>query len=171
MPEDPNWYLVQTKPGRHAAALDNLRRQGVETFSPLKAATVQRFGRRQRVIEPAFPGYIFVRFDPEQIRWRTLNSTIGVSKIVSFEANRPAPVPTGLVDQLRLRCDESGMLRALDDLRPGDRVRIVEGPFADLIANVDAASGGETVRLLLSMMGQQIALTVPRESVERSGGS
>ncbi|MDO9488351.1 MAG: transcriptional activator RfaH [Sphingomonadaceae bacterium] len=168
MPEDTCWYLVQTKPGHHDIAQANLQRQGVETFAPLKAVTIRRFGRMQRVVAPAFPGYLFVRFDPEQVRWRALNNTLGVSKIVSFEANRPAAVPAGLVEQIRLRCDDAGFLKPIDDLRPGDRVKILDGPFAALLASVEEARGGETVRLLLSMMGQRIAVTLPREAVARS---
>lgn len=168
MPGDTYWYLVQIKPGHHGTARTNLERQGVETFAPLQTATVRRFGRLQRVVEPAFPGYLFVRFDPERVRWRALNSTLGVSKIVSFEPNRPAAVPAELVDQIRLRCDDAGFLKPIDDLRPGDRVRIVDGPFAALFASVDQARGSEAVRLLLSMMGQRIKVMVPRALVARS---
>lgn len=168
--KEPRWYLAQTKPGQHKVALNNLHRQGVETFFPLRSATVRRFGRLQKIVEPAFPGYIFVRFDPERVSWRTMNSTYGVSRVVSFEPNRPAAVPLDLVEQIQLRCDEAGFLKPLDDLRPGDQVRIVDGPFAELVCSVETLSGGERVRLLLSLMGQQIRVTLPRGSVAHATG-
>lgn len=162
------WYLLQLKPGRWKIAASNLARQGVETFLPLRRMERRRLGRVQRVSEPAFPGYMFAHFDPEQLRWRSLNSTYGVSKIVMLEADRPAPVPTGLVEELRLRCDEAGYLKAMDDLKPGDRARIASGPFADLTCKIDKLSGGDMVRVLLALMGQTVAVTLPREALVRS---
>lgn len=162
------WYLLQLKPGRWKLAASNLARQGVETFLPLRRTERRRLGRVQRLSEPAFPGYMFARFDPEQQRWRSLNSTYGVSKVVMLEVDRPAPVPRGLVEELRLRCDEAGYLKAVDDLRPGDRARIASGPFADLMCNIDKLSGGDMVRVLLALMGQTVAVTLPREALVRS---
>lgn len=168
--EQTPWYLVRVKPGQHKLALSNLARQGIEVFAPLRAHAARRFGRLQQVVEPAFPGYLFVRFAPGVVRWRALNSTYGVAKVVSFQPDRPATVPTELIEQIRLRCDEQGLLRSLDELQPGDRVRIVDGPFADLVCSVDSLSGGERVRLLLAVMGREVPLTVRRASLIRTEG-
>jgi transcriptional antiterminator RfaH len=164
---EESWYLLQLKPGRWRVAADNLARQGVETFLPLRLIERRRLGRVQRVKEPAFPGYMFARFDPGRLRWRSLNSTYGVSKVVMLEADRPAAVPAGLVEELRLRCDDAGYLKAIDDLRPGDLARIASGPFADLMCNIDKLSGGDMVRVLLALMGQTVAVTLPREALIR----
>lgn len=168
MPEESHlqWWLVQFRAGQHRLAVANLRRQGVETFCPMRMAVVNRFGKQSQTMIPAFPSYAFVCADARHVSWRAVSNTYGVSRVVGFRPHQPARVPTELIEQLRLRCDKEGLLRPLDDLKSGDRVKIMHGPFANLVCDVDRLSGGETVRLLLSIMGHDVGVRVARSDVE-----
>ena len=101
------WFLAQLKPNSAAIAERNLKRQGFRTFLPLQEQTRQRYGRFVTVLQPLFPGYIFVAFDPSKGGWRAINATLGNTRLVSFGKD-PAPVPLDLISQLMLRCDRSG---------------------------------------------------------------
>ena len=164
---EARWYVAQVKPSGFARAEANLDRQGFETFMPQRRKTV-RHGRQMRdVLCPVFPGYLFIKFGLERADWRKINSTFGVSKLISFEAGKPAPVPDALIAGLRARCDNHHVLQPLDELHTGVRVRMLSGAFAEFIGEVEEMVANDCVRLLFELMGQTTRVDVPRGDVER----
>ena len=104
-----DWYLIQFKPNSYRLAERNLHRQGFETFLPMQKITRRKASRFVSDLKPLFPGYMFVSVNSELAPWRSINSTIGVSRLVSFEG-KPKPLPLQLISGLMLRCDASGTL-------------------------------------------------------------
>lgn len=146
------WFLAQLKPNSANIAEKNLNRQGFEIFLPFEEETKQRGGKFVTAVRPLFPGYIFVSFDATNGPWRAVNSTSGITRLVSFGVT-PAPVPLDLVSKLMLRCDTSGKLLPPKLLKPGDRVRVKRGPFADLVAEIETIAPDQRVWVLLDIMG------------------
>lgn len=161
------WYVAQIKPNGFDRAIANLARQGFQTFSPMQNKTVRHARQLKNVLRPVFPGYLFVEFGAERSDWRKINSTFGVSKLISFEAGTPAPVPDALMAGLRARCDNHHVLQPLDDLHSGERVRMLSGAFADFVGEVEAMVANDCVRLLFELMGQATRVDVPLGDVER----
>lgn len=154
-----SWYLTQLKPNCAWIAEKNLNRQGFETFLPLEEATTERRGKFVTNVQPLFPGYIFVRLDVSKGSWRSVNSTYGVTRLVSFGA-APAPVPHQLVDSIQSRCDDTGKLLPPDKLKPGDKVSLASGPLAHFIAHIDEILPDQRVWVLLDIMGGQTRVKV-----------
>ena len=78
------WYLLQFKPNAHRLAERNLQRQGFLTFLPMRDVTKRKAISFVNQLYPLFPGYMFVSFDPNEALWHKINSTFGVSKLVSL---------------------------------------------------------------------------------------
>lgn len=155
MPEqhrDSVWFLAQIKPNSHAIAARNLARQRFATFLPMHEETRRARGRFVTQLRPLFPGYIFVALDLAQGGWQKVNSTQGVTRLVSL-GKAPTPVPHALVDQLMLRCDSDGKLQPSAAFSPGDRVALTGGPFADFVATVESIAPDRRVYVLLDLMG------------------
>ena len=165
--DEEKWYVAQIKPNGLARAEANLDRQGFETFMPLRRRTVRHARQMRDVLRPVFPGYLFVKFGSERADWRKVNSTFGVSKLISFEVGKPAPVPDALIAGLRARCDDHFVFQPVDDLRTGARVRMLSGAFADFVGEVEKMVANDRVRLLFDLMGQTTRVDVPRGDVER----
>ena len=159
-----SWFLAQLKPNSGHIAERNLKRQGFRTFLPMEDATKQVRGKFVDVLRPLFPGYIFVSFDMTLGHWRAINSTYGLTRLVSFGKD-PAPVPLDIVCQLMLRCDASGKLLPPKLLKPGDQVRLATGPFADFVATVESIAPDRRVFVLLDIMGGQTRVAVPVEQL------
>ena len=130
-----NWFLASLKPNCSHIAQRNLKRQGYQTFLPLEEVTQQRRGQFATAKRPLFPGYIFVAFNAAMGHWRTVNSTFGITRLVSF-GQQPSSVPLGIVSQLLLRCDAAGVLLPPKRLQPGDQVCLTTGPFANFVAEI-----------------------------------
>ncbi len=158
------WYVVQTRPNKESLAERELLNQGYGAFYPRRLKTRRHARKIQTVLAPLFPSYIFVQLDLESDRWRSVNGTRGVARIVAFD-NLPTAVPDGLVDALRAGCDDSGVLNNAEMLVAGRRVRIVAGPFADFIGTLERLDGNRRAWVLLEIMGRQLQVVVPCRSV------
>lgn len=158
------WFLAHLRPNCFHIAERNLKRQGFPTFLPLEEKTVRRKGRFVQSLVPLFSGYMFISIDPLLGQWRPVNSTYGVTRIVSF-GQEPAAVPLEIVNELMLRCDPSGRILPPKMLQPGDRVRITTGPFADFVAEVEKIAPDRRVWVLMELMGGQTRVAVSPASL------
>lgn len=154
-----SWFLAQLKPNCANIAYKNLSRQGFQTFLPMVEITRQRGDKFVTGMQPLFPGYIFVAFDKTLAFWRAVNSTYGITKLVSFGIE-PAVLPSDLVAQLMLRCDEKGKLLPPKLLKPGDTVNLTTGPFANFVAEVEKIAPDHRVWVLLEIMGGRTRVAV-----------
>ncbi len=159
------WYLIQFKPNSHRLAERNLQRQGFETFLPMQKITRRKASRFVSDLKPLFPGYMFVSVNSEHAPWRTINSTIGVSKLVSFEG-KPKPLPLQLISGLMLRCDVSGTLLPPKSLSEGDSVEMLTGPFAYFVATVDTIDPEQRIWVLMDFMGQKTRMQVTADRLQ-----
>jgi transcriptional antiterminator RfaH len=167
-PRSPrSWHIAQLKPGGLGRAAENLARQGIATFMPLREVTRRRSGRLERRVRPIFPGYLFLQVPPGARPWRSINATYGVARLVAFAGETPAEVPEALMEGLFARVGPGELLLPPDDFRAGDRVRIVAGPFATLLAEIEAMPEQGRIFALLDIMGRCVRTEVTPAQVER----
>lgn len=164
------WFVVRTHPRGEFKALANILRQGFDAYLP-RYLKRRRHARKADIVQsPLFPGYLFVEMDPDQARWRALNSTVGVSELVCSNG-RPAPLPEDVIADIREREDARGyvVLGRQSALKPGDRVRITEGAMADQVGIFDCLSDRDRVFLLLDLLGRQVRVTMPLGALAPAG--
>lgn len=160
------WYVAEILQRREALAQRHLARQGFASFCPRFSKTRRHARRVDCVLAPVFPGYMFVRFDRNRDQWHSINGTFGVKRLVgTSSAGRPQAMPATAMRALFARCNGdiiSGLFTALE---PGQQVRIVSGPFADRLANVERLDDHGRVRVLLDILGGQTPLALPLSAV------
>ena len=160
------WYVVHTQPNGEGKADLNLRRQGFATYLP-RYARRRRHARRQEVVKrPLFPRYLFVGLDLARDRWRAVQSTLGVNRLV-LAGEEPLPVPDGVVDAIRAREDGDGLvaLGLPAGVGPGSRIRLVDGIFADAKGVIERIADDRRVAILLELLGREVRVFVSPASV------
>lgn len=146
------WYAVQTQPSRGHIATLNLERQGFCTFVPMvMRRRMANAGKVFDRLEPLFPAYQFVKLDLERDQWRSINGTLGVSRLVTF-GDRPAHLERGFVEALLNNADERSVVGFKEELKAGDQVRVIGGVFDDLIGTLLEKKGGDRVIVLMSLL-------------------
>ena len=98
-------------------------------------------------------------FDPESGSWRQINSTIGVSKLISF-GDQPSQIPLDLISGLMARCSSGGKLLSSNQLNKGDAVKLLTGPFENYIAKVETIDADQRVWVLMELMGRVTRISV-----------
>ena len=156
------WCVVRTLPREENRAELNLLRQGYNAYCPRLKRQVRHARKTSWKMSPVFPGYLFVSIDPAKTQWRAIQSTFGVAGLVRF-GDRPATLPCGLVETLRLRSGPDGLVSS-PPLHVGDRVRVVGGAFDDWIGDVLSLPENDRVSLLLTAASRSIEVTFPISS-------
>lgn len=161
------WIAIYTKPKQERVAVENIERQGYEAYCPMIKRRVSHARKVQTVLRPFFPSYIFVKLDDQASQWSPLLSTKGVASIVRF-GDRLGSVPRALVDQLK-SYEADGLLRlaAAPKFASGEKVKVTDGPFKDLIAQVLSVSDNDRIWLLLDLMGQSVRVRHDAWSISR----
>lgn len=158
------WYAAQVQPRRERLALAHLARQDFATYCPVVKRTRRLGGRSVTGEEAMFPGYVFVAFDIQRERWRSVNGTIGVMRLISF-GTQPAPLPQGFVERLQDLAGTGGLVRYAETFQPGDSVRIVGGAFNGLCGALASGGARERVTVLLQLLSGETKVTLPRASL------
>jgi len=157
------WFLVHTLPKSEVRAEVHLRAQGFRTCLPQINKTIRHARRFRSVQAPLFPRYMFLILDLSRDRWLSVRSTIGVSTLFACEG-RPIPVPAGVVEDLISSYDQ-GLGRVDFELARGQSVRILSGPFADLIGTLDRLDAAGRTRVLLEIMSTAVPVILHREAL------
>jgi transcription elongation factor/antiterminator RfaH len=162
--ENERWFLVHTQPQSERKAKLHLGAQGFRTYLPEIQKTVRHARQLRTVRAPLFPRYMFLILDPGRDRWLSVRSTVGVSSLFTCE-DRPVPVPNGVVEALIAHTNEDGLALFDAGLRTGQTVRILSGPFYDFVGTLERLDGAGRVRVLLTMMGTAVPVTLHRSAL------
>jgi len=154
------WFVIQTHARAELRAQANLSRQAFTSFLPRFRRTKRGARRDEQILVPVFPGYLFVKFDPDRDQWRVINSTFGVRRLVSFSSERPQPMPEPAMDALLARCDEQLITRPLPQFAKGDEVRLMTGALANTIGRIEDFDDKGRVDVLLELLGRVMRVKV-----------
>jgi len=158
---DRDWYLLHSRPRQEEIAAEHLQRQGYGVYLPRLRLPRLRRSRWCESIEPLFARYLFVGVVTGEQALSPILSTRGVGRLVRFGV-RYQPVPSALLASLRAHEGDDGIhVLQSAGLQPGDRVRIIAGPFAGLDAIFQSEQGADRVRVLLELIGTTAGATLP----------
>lgn len=158
--EELLWYCVKTKPKQEGIATRLLRSElGLEVFCPKIRFKRARSTGVAWVNEAMFPGYIFARFVYPEL-YRRIAVTSGVAKTLSF-GGRPCILDEQIIEGLRQYVADGETVEIASEIKEGEEVKVVEGPFAGVRALVTRIlPARERVAILLNMLGQEREIEV-----------
>jgi len=157
------WLVVQTKPKHEDVAELNLARQGYTVFLPKLKKRKRVRGQWQVVVIPLFPRYLFIDVDLENEDLAPVRSTIGVLSLVRF-GYEIVPVPNEVIEFLQAQQDpdQGAKDESAWPHKKGDKVEILEGPFAGLAGIFDVSKDEERAFLFIELLGRATRVAVDR---------
>jgi transcriptional antiterminator RfaH len=162
------WFCLKSKPRQEAVAVRNLKAVGeIEIFFPRIRRTRRGHEKNKEVVEPLFPGYIFVKFNPEDSQG-TVKSTRGVLHLVS-KGGKAVDVENKVIEELKALGPE-GILSMLDEeLKVGAKIKVIRGIFAGSEGEVlKLATPQKRIAVLLTLLGAQQSVEMPMDDVTQS---
>jgi transcriptional antiterminator RfaH len=151
--------------------LENLERQGYTCYLPMFPVQKIRRTKLTTVEESLFPRYLFIELDtgPQGLDWGPIRSTMGVNRLVRFGLEA-AKVDQRVIDFLR---ENESNLRAApaEHFTPGERLTVLDGPFAGLGAVFQIMESEKRVIVLIEMLARQVKVAVAPSSVRKQAAN
>jgi transcriptional antiterminator RfaH len=150
------WSVVQTETSREDIARFFLKARQFETYLP-KIKTQRRIG-------PLFPGYLFVRIERS---WWQIDNTVGVIQVLK-SGDQPARLKDEIISTIKAQ-EKGGLVKLPEPkrLKPGDKIRIKQGSFANHLAIYQGMSGKDRSRVLLEFLGRKVMVEIPQADVQQ----
>jgi transcriptional antiterminator NusG len=176
MTNERSWYVVHCYSGYENKVRHNLE-QRIDTMGmkdrifdviiPTQEEIEVKEGKRRTVERHVFPGYVLVNMVMSEESWYVVRNTPGVTGFVGM-GNQPTPLRPEEVSQI-LRTMEAEAPRVKVTYRPGERVRIVDGPFNDFrgtVAEIDMEKS--KVRVMVNFFGRETPVELDFLQVEKA---
>ncbi|MBK9123325.1 MAG: transcription termination/antitermination protein NusG [Chloroflexi bacterium] len=175
---DPNrrWYVVHCYSGHENkvkhAVLQRIQTMGMQdkifdVLIPTAEEIEVKEGKQRKVEKRVFPGYILVEMKMDEDSWYVVRNTTGVTGFVGM-GSEPTPLSEDEVKKI-MRQMESEVPVVKVNFKLGDKVRIVSGPFNDIIGVVsDIYPDRNKVKVLVSFFGRETPVEVDFLEVEKT---
>lgn len=160
---EKHWYVLHTYSGYEDSVAFNLQQRiesmGMEdkifaVLVPKEKKIKIKDGKRVTVEEKIFPGYVLVEMIVTDDSWYVVRNTPNVTGFVG-SGTIPTPISDAEITFLQKRMGVEEPKHKID-VRAGDLVRIMDGPFKDYegkVAETDDEKG--KVKVLVSIFGRE----------------
>ncbi len=174
-PKGKAWYVIHSYSGYEDRVKRNLE-QRIESMGmqdkifrvivPTEEEIEVKDGQRRITKRKIFPGYILVEMILTDDSWYVVRNTPGVTGFVGM-GNKPTPLRPEEVQRILKRM-EAEAPKVKVTFRPGQRVRIIDGPFTDFVGTVDEINEERgKVRVLVSFFGRETPVELDFLQVEK----
>lgn len=169
------WYIVHTYSGYENKVKVNLEKRieymnmGDKIFRievPQKTVTQMKAGKKQEKEEKIFPGYVLVEMIMDEDSWYVVRHTSGVTKFVG-SAKKPIPARESEIKKI-LHRSTSQVEKIELDVKVGDKVRIISGPFADFDADIiEVYPDKSKLRANVSIFGRETPVELEYKQINK----
>ena len=167
------WYIVHTYSGYENKVKVNLEKRieytnmGDKIFRievPQKTVVQMKGGKKQEKEEKVFPGYVLVEMIMDEDSWYVVRHTSGVTKFVG-SVKKPIPVKESEIKRILHRTSSE---KVELDVKPGDKVRIISGPFADFDADIiEVYPDKSKLRANVSIFGRETPVELEYKQINK----
>jgi len=174
--DDRKWYVVHCYSGYENKVKRNLEQRITsmdmegyifDVVVPTEEEIEVREGKRRTYQRRVFPGYILVQMVMTDASWYVVRNTPGVTGFVGM-GSKPTPLREEEVQRIIKRM-EAEAPKVKVTFKQGQKVRIIQGPFADFIGTVDDINMEKgKVRVMVSFFGRETPVELDFLQVEKA---
>ena len=172
---EKHWFVIHTYSGHEERVKKNLeqRMKLMESGDDISQVVVPtedevevRSGQKRTVTKKILPGYVLVQMKMSDQSWNMVRNTPGVTGFVG-SGTEPVPLREEEIDQiLKQMVVETPKVKV--GFKPGQSIRVTDGPFTDFVGIVDEISTGKgKVKVLLSLFGRETPVELDFLQVEK----
>ena len=171
-----HWYAIHTYSG-YEDAVERYLKQRVDSLQmndkifaiivPKEKKIKIKNGKRRTVEEKIYPGYVLVDMRLTDDSWYVVRNTPRVTGFVGADAATPLPLSEPEVAELMGRMGDRDTKFRID-LRLGDLVKIIDGPFKDYDAKVSEIDNEKgKVKVLVPIFGRDTVVELDSLQVQK----
>ena len=173
---EKEWYVVNTYSGHESKVKEKLEMRassmGMEDYILRvvvpEAKEVDANGKEK--VKKLFPGYILVEMVMTDEAWFIVRNTPGVTGFIgsSGKGAKPFPLTPAEVDKV---LSSMGMSRldAESDLKEGEKVKIISGPFEGMYGTIKSVDIEKAMlEVIVDLFGQETTVELEFSQISKS---
>ena len=182
VPAGIDWLVAMPRPGCERMLAHDASRHGMAACLPLERVLIssRRFGTTA-IERPLFRGYVFIAVPSARQGYAAIAKLDGMGALLMRQglSDWPEPVTVkgavieainraeieGWFDQVETRALAAKAARKIRHVK-GAKVKMMEGPFAGLLASVKGHKGDGRISLLIEVGGRTWPLDVAVDQIE-----
>ncbi|NIR49289.1 UpxY family transcription antiterminator [candidate division KSB1 bacterium] len=153
----PRWYALYTRPRFEKKVDELLSEKGLESYLPLQMVLRQWSDRKEKVKEPLFSCYVFVKLPLRQSVLAV--QTHGVIRMVSFTGN-PSPIPGEEIEAIKAILKSERPFKMAQYLQEGQFVEVVHGPLTGVCGRLLEHRGRGKLLVGIEQIKQAISVEI-----------
>jgi transcription antitermination factor NusG len=161
-----NWYALRVRSRHEFATSEELRRKNIENFLPSVSRVRQWKDRKKAVVFPLFPGYLFVRIDPQPGAFLNVLKTRGSVNFVSLEPGQPTSVSPEEIGALNAMLKSGEEIDVFPAFKHGTAVRVKNGPLRGTVGILAKREDRHMFLINIDILGRSVGLKICAEDVE-----
>jgi transcriptional antiterminator NusG len=159
------WYVLHTKSRFENVVNEGLGKKSIEVFLPKVTVRSKRRDRKAMIRIPLFPGYLFVKTDLSPQSHLEVVKTAGAVRLIGSKQG-PIPVPDDTIASLKIMVASDHPVTTGYQLKKGDKVLVVSGPFAGVNGTFVRYGGKGRVVVNIEALGQYAGVEVSEDEIE-----
>ena len=177
--EEKQWYVVNTYSGHENKVKEKLEMRAESMYMkdyiyrvivPEEKVIEEKDGVKKEKIKKLFPGYILVEMVMSDEAWFVVRNTPGVTGFIgsSGKGAKPTPLQPYEVDNL-LKSMDIERIDIKNDLKVGDKIKIVDGPFAGMFGKIDTIDEeNKVVNAIVDLFGQETTIECELNQIKKA---
>lgn len=169
------WYAIHTYSAYEEKVAEAIRQRSdsldmkdkiLQVIVPKEKQIEIKNGKRRVVEKRIFQGYVLVQLKMSEDAWFIVRNTPNVTGFVGSGSD-PTPIEEAEVEKIMKRMGVEQPKHKID-FKPGDVVKIIDGPFRDQdgsVSEVDAQKG--KIKVLVNMFGRETPVELDSLQVKR----
>ena len=176
--EEKKWYVVNTYSGHENKVKEKLEMRAnsmdmkdyiYRVIVPEQTVIEEKDGVEKEKIKKLFPGYILVEMVMTDEAWFIVRNTPGVTGFIgsSGKGAKPTPLQPYEVDNI-LNSMGISRIDAYNELKEGDSIKIVDGPFVGMIGKIESVDlENKIVNAIVDLFGQETSIEVELKQIDK----
>lgn len=176
--EEKKWYVVNTYSGHENKVKEKLEMRAnsmdmkdyiYRVIVPEQTVIEEKDGVEKEKVKKLFPGYVLVEMVMTDEAWFIVRNTPGVTGFIgsSGKGAKPTPLQPYEVDNI-LNSMGINRIDAYNELKEGDSIKIVDGPFVGMIGKIESVDiENKVVNAIVDLFGQETSIEVELKQIDR----
>ena len=176
---EKQWYVVNTYSGHENKVKEKLEMRAnsmdmkdyiFRVIVPEQKEVEVKDGVSKEKVKKMFPGYILVEMVMSDEAWFVVRNTPGVTGFIgsSGKGAKPTPLQPYEVDNL-LKSMDIERIDIKNDLKVGDKIKIVDGPFAGMFGKIDTIDEeNKVVNAIVDLFGQETTIECELNQIKKA---
>ena len=173
---DFKWYVAKTMTGQENKVAKALKERAVnfklteyisEILVPEETVVSNVNGKKRTFKKKFFPGYVLLKMIMNDKTWHMVKNADKITGFVGGTKDMPSPISNEEAAHMTNQVEEGFKPRTSVNFSEGETVKVIEGPFASFVGQIESVNEKGKIRVSVSIFGRPTPVELDVSQVQK----